>query len=89
MLLSSAARSMDVTAPMDLPHRPMALTVPERQRCLSAVFKSCCSKWPKEIYSPSDQPDPDKSKQKTVMSRGSKALNEGKASSLEEQFPWT
>mmetsp|Transcript_148661 Transcript_148661/g.477357 ORF Transcript_148661/g.477357 Transcript_148661/m.477357 type:complete len:335 (+) Transcript_148661:560-1564(+) len=84
---SSAARSMEVVAPMDLPHNPIDDTFSWLRRCCSTTLKSFSSWCPSEIYSPSDRPEPERSRQKTVRSRGSSTGSASNASSREEQLP--
>ena len=83
----SAWRS-DVTAPIDLPHKPIVLTLLSFLRYSTIRFKSSLSHQPNEMYSPSDRPHPAKSKQKRVMFEGSMNGAASRASILEELFPW-
>mmetsp|Transcript_92808 Transcript_92808/g.276870 ORF Transcript_92808/g.276870 Transcript_92808/m.276870 type:complete len:424 (+) Transcript_92808:136-1407(+) len=85
---SSAARRMEVVAPMDRPQRPIAVTLSRPRRCCSTTRRSLSSWWPREMYSPSDRPEPDRSRQKTVRPRGSRTGSASKASRRDEQFPW-
>mmetsp|Transcript_32868 Transcript_32868/g.94341 ORF Transcript_32868/g.94341 Transcript_32868/m.94341 type:complete len:350 (-) Transcript_32868:394-1443(-) len=84
---SSAARKIDVVAPMDLPHKPIAPTSSRLRKYWRTTRKSFSSWCPREMYSPSEQPEPERSKQKTVMSRGKSTGNTSKASKREEQLP--
>jgi hypothetical protein len=52
-------------APIDRPHRPIKETFPDFLKCSTTQLRSSLSYHPNEIYSPSDWPAPEKSKQKT------------------------
>mmetsp|Transcript_113039 Transcript_113039/g.314621 ORF Transcript_113039/g.314621 Transcript_113039/m.314621 type:complete len:209 (+) Transcript_113039:773-1399(+) len=85
---SSAARSTVVAAPIDLPQTATALTESKPRRYSTTVRRSRCSWWPKEMYSPSDRPEPEKSKQKTVMFLLRSTSIASKASSRHDELPW-
>mmetsp|Transcript_33447 Transcript_33447/g.104080 ORF Transcript_33447/g.104080 Transcript_33447/m.104080 type:complete len:273 (+) Transcript_33447:1106-1924(+) len=85
---SSAALRMDVVAPMERPQRPMEETLSRLRRCWRTARRSFSSWCPSEMYSPSDRPEPERSRQKTVRSRGRSTGSASKASRRDEQFPW-
>ena len=56
-----------VTAPIDLPHRPIVDTFLCSRKYSTITATSSLSNQPSEINSPSERPHPGKSKQKRVM----------------------
>lgn len=87
MELSLDTYNIEVTAPIDLPQRPIKLTVFVDLKYSMIYFKSSYSFQPRVTYSPPERPHPLKSKLKTVMFKGNKTLTQGKDSNLFEQFP--
>mmetsp|Transcript_5638 Transcript_5638/g.16625 ORF Transcript_5638/g.16625 Transcript_5638/m.16625 type:complete len:273 (-) Transcript_5638:271-1089(-) len=85
---SSAARRIEVVAPMDRPQSPTEETLSRLRRCLRTVERSFSSWCPSEMNSPSDLPEPERSMQKTVKPRGSSTGRASKASRRDEQLPW-
>mmetsp|Transcript_9333 Transcript_9333/g.20356 ORF Transcript_9333/g.20356 Transcript_9333/m.20356 type:complete len:211 (+) Transcript_9333:1155-1787(+) len=81
----SACRSA-VTAPIDLPHRPIAPTSFSRRYSIT-VARSSRSCQPSDTYSPSDIPHPAKSKQNKVISNGKSSVTYCKASTRQDALP--
>lgn len=72
MLGSLSPYMREVTAPIDLPHRPIVEAFLSFLRYSMIMPRSSLSYQPKEIYSPSELPHPAKSKQNKVMFAGSR-----------------
>mmetsp|Transcript_14660 Transcript_14660/g.28879 ORF Transcript_14660/g.28879 Transcript_14660/m.28879 type:complete len:223 (+) Transcript_14660:657-1325(+) len=85
---SSAALRIDVVAPMDRPQSPIVETVSRLRKCCRTTLRSLCSWCPREMNSPSDLPEPERSRQKTVKSRGNSTGSASNASNRDEQLPW-
>jgi len=85
---SLAARSTAVLAPIDRPQRPTEVTKPDLLRWRKAMLKSRSSWCPNETKSPPESPQPEKSRQKTLMPSGRSNGNNAKASNREELLPW-
>jgi len=74
IVLSLDACIIAVLAPILLPQRPIVLTLPVLRRYSITTFRSSFSKYPRDMYLPSELPLPAKSKAKTVIFSGSKYL---------------
>ena len=77
----------DVTAPIDLPHRPIVLTLLSFLRYSTIIFRSSLSNHPSDMYSPPESPHPAKSKQKRLIFDGSRYCMASMASNRLELFP--
>jgi hypothetical protein len=64
---SLSACIIAVIAPIDLPHNPIVDTLLDSLKYLITIAKSSLSYHPREIYLPSDNPQPEKSKENTYM----------------------
>jgi len=76
-----------VAAPILLPHKPIELTLLDRRKKSTTHATSSCSCQPNDIYSPSLLPQPEKSKEKTVIPFKSKYLISGTTSHRDDEFP--
>ena len=77
----------DVAAPIDLPHKPIVETLRFARRYSVTQATSSRSNQPREMYSPSDRPLPEKSKQNSVILADRSGLTRSSASSLQLEFP--
>jgi hypothetical protein len=76
-----------VAAPMDLPQRPTVFTFRSDRRKLTITFTSSRSCHPREMNSPSDLPQPGKSKQKRVIFACKTNGTKSTASARQELLP--
>lgn len=70
ILGSLSACNKAVTAPIDLPHKAIVLTLRSYLKWSIIYATSSLSNHPSEMYSPSEFPQPAKSKQKSVIFYG-------------------
>lgn len=77
----------DVTAPIERPQSPIVEQFLSFLRCSTIMWRSSLSHHPSDMYSPSDSPQPAKSKQKSVMFDGRRYGTASMASSLDELLP--
>lgn len=87
MLGSRSPCKRAVTAPMDLPQRPIVDAFLTLRRCSTMSATSSRSNQPSEMNSPSDKPHPGKSKQNSVMFAVKKQSTSSSASNLQDELP--
>eukprot|EP00403_Amphidinium_massartii_P008445 CAMPEP_0178426304 /NCGR_PEP_ID=MMETSP0689_2-20121128/29167_1 /TAXON_ID=160604 /ORGANISM="Amphidinium massartii, Strain CS-259" /LENGTH=120 /DNA_ID=CAMNT_0020047989 /DNA_START=818 /DNA_END=1180 /DNA_ORIENTATION=- len=81
------ALKMAVAAPMERPHKAMAVARPDSRKYSITTLASFCSWYPNEQYSPPDRPEPEKSKAHRDKPRLTVASKMLQASHLLEPSP--
>mmetsp|Transcript_25570 Transcript_25570/g.101948 ORF Transcript_25570/g.101948 Transcript_25570/m.101948 type:complete len:270 (-) Transcript_25570:309-1118(-) len=87
-MLSASAYSSAATAPMLRPQSAMVEVLPSARRYETTAAMSKRSRAPKVTYSPSERPEPEKSKATTSRPSERHTLSWGSASSRADALPW-